>query len=147
LWINGTIWKHTLFPYPVGKIPIELFLSITLAIKHFCFSFRSNVNLYFPFNLSLYIVSTSILVMYIKDLYSRTYYINPCVYYKCNLAQNRGWKMSMIKFKNVQWKSPPEKEMNKKTFIYSYYLLKNICQQDPKTHFLLKPPKNIFGKM
>lgn len=31
-----------------------------------------------------------------------------------NLVQNRGQKMAIIKFKNVQWKSPSEKEINKK---------------------------------
>ena len=44
---------------------------------------------------------------------------------------------------NVQWKSPSEKEINKKTFIYSDYLLKNICQEDPNSHFLLKHRKHL----
>jgi hypothetical protein len=36
----------------------------------------------------------------------------------------------------------------KKTFIYSDYLLKNICQEDPNSHFsLYKTAENIFGKM
>jgi hypothetical protein len=47
---------------------------------------------------------------------------------------------------NVQWKSPSEKEINKKTFIYSDYLLKNICQEDPNSHFLLKLPKTSSVK-
>ena len=43
-------------------------------------------------------------------------------------------------------KSPSEKEINKKTFIYSDYLLKNICQEDPYSHFLLKLPKTSSVK-
>ena len=39
-----------------------------------------------------------------------------------------------------------KKELIKKTFIYSDYLLKNICQQDPNTRFLLKPPKSSSVK-
>jgi hypothetical protein len=32
-------------------------------------------------------------------------------------------------------------------FIYSDYLLKNICQEDPNSHFsLYKTAENIFGK-
>ena len=44
-------------------------------------------------------------------------------------------------------KSLSEKEIKKKTFIYSDYLLKNICQEDPNSHFsLYKTAENIFGK-
>ena len=49
-------------------------------------------------------------------------------------------------YRKCFWKSPSEKEINKKTFIYSDYLLKNICQEDPNTHFLLKPPKTSSVK-
>jgi hypothetical protein len=35
----------------------------------------------------------------------------------------------------------------KKPVIYSDYLLKNICQEDPNSHFsLCKTAENIFGK-
>ena len=40
-----------------------------------------------------------------------------------------------------------QKKKLKKTFIYSDYLLKNICQEDPNSHFsLYKTAENIFGK-
>jgi hypothetical protein len=49
-------------------------------------------------------------------------------------------------YRNVHWKSPSEKEIAKNTFIYSDYLLKNIWQNDPNSHFLLKPPKTSSVK-
>jgi hypothetical protein len=90
----------------------------------------SNINLYFPFNLSLYIVSTSILVMY----------------YILTWPKIGGWKMSIIKIKNVQWKSLSQKEIKKNPFIYSDYLLKNICQEDPNNKFMfdLKEKQSVW---
>ena len=39
-----------------------------------------------------------------------------------------------------------KKKLTKKTFIYSDYLLKNICQEDPNSHFLIKPLKTSSVK-
>jgi len=41
-----------------------------------------------------------------------------------------------------------KKKLTKKKhlFIYSDYVLKNICQEDSNSHFLLKPPKTSSFK-
>jgi hypothetical protein len=52
--------------------------------------------------------------------------------------------MSIIIFKNVQWKVTYRKRNLKKTFIYSDYLLKNICQEDPNSHFSLYKRNEIY---
>ena len=110
---------------------LETYTFPILVIKHFCFSFRSNINLYFPFNFSLYIVSTSILVMY----------------YILTWPKIGGVEDVNNQFKKCSMKVTFRKRNLKKTFIYSDYLLKNICQEDPNSHFsLYKTAENIFGK-
>jgi hypothetical protein len=125
---KALFWKHTLFPYPVAKIPIDFFLSIILVIKHFCFSFRSNINLYFPFNLTLYIVSTSILDMY----------------YILTWPKIGGWKTSIIIFKNVQWKSLSEKEIKKKKFSKMVPLIHGAIYGGKHIGLVISPLKSLM---
>ena len=64
-----------------------------------------------------------------------------------NLAQNRGVEDVNNHFQKCSMKVTFRKRNLKKTFIYSDYLLKNICQEDPNSHFsLYKTAENIFGK-
>jgi hypothetical protein len=66
---------------------------------------------------------------------------------KNNLAQNRGMEDVNNHFQKCSMKVTFRKRNLKKTFIYSDYLLKNICQEDPNSHFsLYKTAENIFGK-
>jgi hypothetical protein len=63
------------------------------------------------------------------------------------LAQNRGVEDVNNHFQKCSMKVTFRKRNLKKPFIYSDYLLKNICQEDPISHFsLYKTAENIFGK-
>jgi hypothetical protein len=78
----------------------------------------------------LYIVSTSILVRY----------------YILTWPKIGGWKMSIIIFKNVQWKSLSEKEI-KKNHLFIQIIYWKIYAKKIQTHFsLYKTVENIFGK-
>ena len=52
-----------------------------------------------------------------------------------NLAQNRGVEDVNYHFQKCSMKVTFRKRNLKNTFIYSDYLLKNICQEDPNSHF------------
>jgi predicted DNA-binding protein YlxM (UPF0122 family) len=54
-----------------------------------------------------------------------------------NLAQDRGVEYVNNHFQKYSMKVTFRKRNLKKTFIYSDYLLKNICQEDPNSHFSL----------
>jgi hypothetical protein len=110
------------FPISSRKNTNWVFSFHYIGYQTLLFSFRSNINLYFPFNLSLYIVSTSILVMY----------------YILTWPKIGGWKMSIYNhFQKCSMKVTFRNRHLKKPFIYSDYLLKNICQEDPNSHFSL----------
>jgi hypothetical protein len=58
-----------------------------------------------------------------------------------------GGKHIGLHFQKCSMKVTFRKRNLKKTFIYSDYLLKNICQEDPNSHFsLYKTAENIFCK-
>jgi hypothetical protein len=64
-----------------------------------------------------------------------------------NLAQNRGVEDVNNHFQKCSMKVTFRKRNLKKTFIHSDYLLKNICQEDPNSHFSsYRTAENIFGK-
>jgi hypothetical protein len=63
-----------------------------------------------------------------------------------NLAQNRGVEVVNNHFQKCSMKVAFRKRNLKKTIIYSDYLLKNICQEDPNSHFSsYKSNEIIFG--
>jgi hypothetical protein len=114
------------------KYQLSFFLSIILVIKHFCFSFRSNINLYFPFNLSWYIVSTSILVMY----------------YILTWPQNRGVEDVNNHFQKCSMKVTFRKRNLKKNHLFIQIIYWKIYTKKIQTLIspYIKPPKTSSVK-
>ena len=118
---------------------IEFFLCIILVIKHFwVFSDQIRVITKLPNSEQSYKGKVKHkLIFSLQLIFVYCFHIHFGYVSYINLAQNRGVKDVNNHFQKCSMKVTFRKRHLKKTFIYSDYLLKNICQEDPNSHFSL----------